>query len=125
MISYIHAFSSQDWKELTTTVSDLQSLLSSLKDSPFFGAFADTVSQYESKLGLLDHVLALLNPIQRKWVYLDPIFGRGAMPLEQARFQRVDDDFRSIMLGVGDDPRVFSILKLPQEPAANLIQLIN
>ena len=87
----------KDWKDLTTTVSDLQSLLSSLKDSPFFAAFADTVAQYETKLGMLDHVLALLNPIQRKWVYLDPIFGRGAMPLEQARFQRVDDDFRSIM----------------------------
>ena len=40
-------------------------------------------------------------------------------------FQRVDDDFRSFMLVVGDDARVFSILKLPQEPAANLIQLIN
>ena len=34
----------KDWKDLTTQVSDLQSLLGSLKASPFFGAFADTVS---------------------------------------------------------------------------------
>ena len=33
----------------------------------------------------VSQVLALLNPIQRKWVYLEPIFSRGAMPLEQAR----------------------------------------
>eukprot|EP00327_Prymnesium_parvum_P015469 CAMPEP_0113281722 /NCGR_PEP_ID=MMETSP0008_2-20120614/28451_1 /TAXON_ID=97485 /ORGANISM="Prymnesium parvum" /LENGTH=3313 /DNA_ID=CAMNT_0000132155 /DNA_START=19 /DNA_END=9960 /DNA_ORIENTATION=- /assembly_acc=CAM_ASM_000153 len=104
----------KDWKDLTTSVSDLQSLLSSLKDSPFFGAFADTVTQYESKLTLLDSVLAQLNPIQRKWVYLEPIFGRGAMPHEQGRFKRVDEEFRSIMLGIGENPLVFSLLRVPQ-----------
>ena len=43
------------------------------------------MTQYETKLAMLDHVLAQLNPIQRKWVSLEPIFSRGAMPLEQAR----------------------------------------
>ena len=32
--------------------------------------------------------------VPRKWVYLEPIFGRGALPKEQGRFKRVDDDFR-------------------------------
>ena len=49
----------KDWKDMTTQVSDLQSLLGSLKDSPFFGAFADTVSQYERKRTLLAHVPTL------------------------------------------------------------------
>ena len=35
------------------------------------------------------------------------------MPHEQARFRRVDEDFRAIMLGVGDDPRVVSLTKVP------------
>lgn len=35
-----------------------------------------------------------LNAIQRRWVYLEPIFGRGALPREEARFKRVDEDFR-------------------------------
>ena len=35
------------------------------------------------------------------------------MPHEQARFRRVDEDFRAIMLGIGDDPRVFSLAKVP------------
>jgi hypothetical protein len=46
-------------------VSEFQSLLVSLKASPFFGAYSDTVVQYQSKLMLLDDVLAKLNPIQR------------------------------------------------------------
>ena len=62
----------------------------------------------------LDQLLAVLNPIQRKWVYLEPIFGRGAMPHEQARFRRVDDEFRALMSSIVDDPRVFSVLKVPQ-----------
>ena len=47
-------------------------------------------------------------------MYLEPIFGRGAMPHEQARFRRVDDEFRALMSSIVDDPRVFSVLKVPQ-----------
>jgi len=39
-------------------------------------------------------------------VYLEPIFSKGALPEEQDRFKRVDDEYRSIMIGVGKDPRV-------------------
>lgn len=42
----------------------------------------------------LDEYLLNLNAIQRRWVYLEPIFGRGALPREEARFKRVDEDFR-------------------------------
>lgn len=87
----------KDWKDMTTEVSDKQALLASLKDSHFFKAFKDVAEQFETKLSLLDQVLTQLNPIQRKWVYLEPIFARGAMPNEQPRFQRVDDEFTSIM----------------------------
>ena len=30
---------------------------------------------------------------QRKWVYLEPIFARGALPNEESRFRRIDEDF--------------------------------
>jgi dynein heavy chain 2 len=31
----------------------------------------------EQRLGILDECLHILNQIQRKFVYLEPIFGRG------------------------------------------------
>ena len=54
----------------------------SLKESRFFGGFADQIEQFEKKLGGVDEYLAKLNIIQRKWVYLEPIFMRGALPSE-------------------------------------------
>lgn len=75
-------------------VGDNQCLLQSLKDSPYYKSFEDKASIWETRLADLDEIFLNLNQIQRKWVYLEPIFGRGALPKEQGRFRRVDDDFR-------------------------------
>ena len=75
-------------------VGDNQCLLQSLKDSPYYKGFADKASLWETRLADLDEYLHNLNQIQRKWVYLEPIFGRGALPKEQGRFRSVDNDFR-------------------------------
>lgn len=91
------------WKDLFNALGDNQSLLSSLKDSPYFRAFADEAAQFEAKFAALDEHGHLLSGIQRKWLYLEPIFGRGALPSEQARFRRVDDEFVDIMAKVATD----------------------
>ena len=78
-------------------VGDNQCLLQSLKDSPYYKGFEDKASLWETRLADLDEYLHNLNQIQRKWVYLEPIFGRGALPREQGRFKRVDDDFRFVV----------------------------
>ena len=80
-------------------MGDNQCLLQSLKDSPYYKGFEDKASLWETRLADLDEYLHNLNQIQRKWVYLEPIFGRGALPREQGRFKRVDDDFRFVSLG--------------------------
>ncbi|KPI89860.1 putative dynein heavy chain [Leptomonas seymouri] len=98
-----------DWKEIMTQVSDNQALVNSLKDSPFFVHFADEASGWESRLVSLSLSLTLLNDIQRRWAYLEPIFARGALPHEQARFKRVDKEFVSILREVEADARVMSL----------------
>ncbi|KAJ3390612.1 Cytoplasmic dynein 2 heavy chain 1 [Lobulomyces angularis] len=100
----------KDWKETLAQIGDNQSLLQSLKDSPYYRNFADKASAWEGKLAELDEVLRNLNTVQRKWVYLEPIFSRGSLPSEEARFSRIDDDFRSVMASVNRDNRVVSIL---------------
>ncbi|NXG46652.1 DYHC2 protein, partial [Psilopogon haemacephalus] len=99
----------KDWKDIVNQVGEHRCLLQSLKDSPYYKGFEDKVSIWEKKLADLDEYLQNLNQIQRKWVYLEPIFGRGALPKEQARFNRVDEDFRSIMSDVKSDNRITSL----------------
>ncbi|XP_052360063.1 cytoplasmic dynein 2 heavy chain 1 isoform X2 [Oncorhynchus keta] len=99
----------KDWKDMVNQVGDNRCLLQSLKDSPYYRGFQDKVSLWEVRLSDLDEYLVSLNAIQRRWVYLEPIFGRGALPREQARFKRVDEDFRSILADVQRDNRVTSL----------------
>jgi dynein heavy chain 2 len=100
----------KDWKDLVSKVGDNRALLQSLKDSPFYVGFVDKATLWETRLSDLDVVLGFLQTVQRKWVHLEPIFGRGALPKEQKRFDAIDADFRQIMADVARDDRVVSIV---------------
>ena len=97
------------WNEIVTEVGDNQSLVQSLQDSPYYSNFRDEVRAWDARLARLSDRLAQLNNIQRKWVYLEPIFSRGALPHEQLRFERVDEDFRAIMAGIEQNPNVIAL----------------
>ncbi|TPX32194.1 hypothetical protein SmJEL517_g04664 [Synchytrium microbalum] len=103
----------KDWKEIISQIGDCQSLLQSLKDTPYYKNFADQCGIWERKFGDLDACIHDLNLVQRKWVYLEPVFNRGALPSEQARFGNVDNDFRSIMSSIARDTRVVALLSYP------------
>jgi hypothetical protein len=36
-------------------------------------------------------------PYPSRWVYLEPIFAKGALPQQQQRFRNVDEEFRRVM----------------------------
>lgn len=88
-------------------------MLQSVRDSKYSAGFLDQIQSYEKKLSGLDENLLKLNQIQRKWVYLEPVFGRGALPSEQGRFRRVDDEFRSIYEVLVSQEVVVSLNTIP------------
>lgn len=75
--------------------------LSGIEQDSNIVALSSQVSLWEVRLSDLDEYLLNLNAIQRRWVYLEPIFGRGALPREETRFKRVDEDFRYSVFGFG------------------------
>lgn len=85
---------------LSFQLKDSQALLQSLKSSPYYSQFTDKTAVWETRLADLDVFLAQMNEIQRKWIYLEPIFGRGALPSEASRFSRVDSEYRAILNGM-------------------------
>eukprot|EP01013_Petalomonas_cantuscygni_P031314 TRINITY_DN574_c0_g2_i1.p1 TRINITY_DN574_c0_g2~~TRINITY_DN574_c0_g2_i1.p1 ORF type:complete len:4319 (+),score=1484.83 TRINITY_DN574_c0_g2_i1:236-13192(+) len=104
----------KDWKELQGSVGDNLSLLSSLKDSPYFGPFADESLALEAKFVLVENFVAQLSSIQRRWIYLEPIFMRNALPSETQRFVKVDTEFVKIMNQTASDPMIISLAKHPE-----------
>lgn len=85
-------------------------LLASLQDSPYFDSFADRANAWTQRLADLDHGLTGLQSVQRRWVYLEPILGRGALPRETARFAQVDAEFRRLLQALKMDNRVVSLV---------------
>lgn len=103
----------KEWRDVMTEVGDHQSLVASLRQSAYYNMFKDEVSMWEGKLAFLNEGLMLLNQIQRKWVYLEPIFARGALPTHQQRFKNVDEDFRFIMTQLEGARKVVAFSDVP------------
>uniref|UniRef100_A0A0X3Q6P6 Cytoplasmic dynein 2 heavy chain 1 n=1 Tax=Schistocephalus solidus TaxID=70667 RepID=A0A0X3Q6P6_SCHSO len=99
-----------DWKNVVTQVGDNQALLASLQGSPYFGSFADRANAWGQRLADLDACLLGIQAVQRRWVYLEPIFGSGALTREAGRFNRVDLEFRSLLASIEQDNRVVSLV---------------
>ncbi|CAI5438007.1 unnamed protein product [Caenorhabditis angaria] len=99
----------KEWKESINSLKDSQALLQSLKSSPYYSQFTDKTGVWETRLADLDIYLGQMNEIQRKWIYLEPIFGRGALPSEASRFSRVDSEYRAILNDVSKDARLVSL----------------
>ena len=95
---------------MVNQVKDNQALLQSLKSSPYYLQFRDTAAIWERRVGDLDTFLHSLNDIQRKWLYLEPIFGRGSLPAEAARFNRVDVELRVVLSDIEKDSRLVTFV---------------
>jgi dynein heavy chain 2 len=102
----------KEWKEVFNEISEKSALLTSVKSSEFFLRFSDIIEQFETKFSNIDIWLQNLNLIQRKWIYLEPIFSRGSLPKEASRFKKIDDEFRNIMQTLNANPKVSSIFTI-------------
>ncbi|XP_076274081.1 dynein cytoplasmic heavy chain beethoven isoform X2 [Rhynchophorus ferrugineus] len=109
----------KEYKEVLNAIGDHQILLQSLKNSADFSAFEDKVNTWERKLDNLNTLLHSLAQVQKKWLYLEPIFGRGTLINEKSRFERLDRDFRRVVSVVEKDPRVTELCRHP-----DLIQIV-
>ncbi|XP_021709178.1 cytoplasmic dynein 2 heavy chain 1 [Aedes aegypti] len=102
----------KDYTETLNKIGDNQFLLQSAKNSASFESFSDQADIWEEKLNNLDYIITHLNQIQKKWIYLEPIFGVGTLKREEAVFKSIDKNFRYIMKEIADDPRVVSVNKI-------------
>ena len=48
-----------------------------------------------------------------RWLYLEPVFNRGALLQDAGRFRRLDADFRYILSEIRRASRITAILRIP------------
>ena len=115
MVPYVNSnheaiFIIQDWKEIVTELSDNICLLHSIKESDYYYIFKEKSMSWEAKLLKVDVCLEKLTTIQRKWLYLEPIFMNQFFPRENDRFRKVDVILTTILRSLNDNPLLFSLL---------------
>lgn len=56
--------------------------------------FASRAARCEAALSELEERIKMLSVVQRKWIYLDPVYSSGAAPNDSGRWMRADKEFR-------------------------------
>ncbi|KFD50374.1 hypothetical protein M513_08756 [Trichuris suis] len=98
-----------NWNDVLNQVHDKQALLESIKKSSLNNVQFDKRSFWQDSLVDLNERIQCLHEVQRRWVYLEPIFSKGVLPKDWSRFQRVDHHFRAIMGRLEQDSRVMNL----------------
>lgn len=104
----------KDWRTVLNQIAESMLTLQSLKNAEFFSAdFAERAELWETKLNSLDLILGLLNSVQRKWIFLEPIYTRGVSGLVgDSSFATYSRQYIDIMSSISRDPHVMRLLHL-------------
>ncbi|EFN76217.1 Cytoplasmic dynein 2 heavy chain 1 [Harpegnathos saltator] len=114
-----------DYGSLLAKTEELILLLEGAKGTSGHDRFASRVARWEAALTELEERIKVLSTVQRKWIYLDPVYGSGAAPNDSGRWSRADKEFRHLMGDVSQDPRVPSLRRLPLPALINLKDLLD
>lgn len=73
---------------------ELRLLLEGAKGASGYERFAARVARCEAGLSEVEERIKVLSTIQRKWVYLEPVYEGGAAPNDTGRWSRANKEFR-------------------------------
>ncbi|XP_076748967.1 dynein cytoplasmic heavy chain beethoven [Xylocopa sonorina] len=115
----------EEYGSLLARAGELRLLLEGAKGAAGYERFAAKVARCEAGLSEVEERIKILSTIQRKWVYLEPVYEGGAAPNDTGRWSRADKEFRYLMGEVSRDPRVLSLRRLPISAFTNLKDLLD
>ncbi|XP_076621618.1 dynein cytoplasmic heavy chain beethoven [Colletes latitarsis] len=115
----------EEYGTLLARAGELRLLLEGAKGAAGYERFAARVARCESGLSEVEERIKILSTIQRKWVYLEPVYEGGAAPNDTGRWSRANKEFRYLMGEVSRDPRLSSLRRLPITAFTNLKDLLD
>ncbi|XP_029665147.1 cytoplasmic dynein 2 heavy chain 1 [Formica exsecta] len=114
-----------DYGSLLAKIEELRLLLEGAKGTSGHERFASRAAHCETALSELEERIKVLSIVQRKWIYLDPVYGSGAAPNDSGKWSRADKEFRYIIGEVSRDPRVPFLRRLSLPALINLKDLLD
>nr|XP_033320776.1 cytoplasmic dynein 2 heavy chain 1 [Megalopta genalis] len=115
----------EEYGSLLARSGELRLLLEGAKGAAGYERFAARVARCETGLSEVEERIKTLSTVQRKWVYLEPVYEGGAAPNDTGRWSRANKEFRYLMGEVSRDPRVSSLRRLPISTFTNLKDLLD
>jgi dynein heavy chain 1 len=105
------------WDDLFNKIKEHINSITAMKLSPYFKEFEEEANVWEDRLNRINALFDVWIDVQRRWVYLDGIFGSSAdikhlLPVETSRFQSVSTEFLSLMKRVSKSPLVIDVLNI-------------
>ncbi|XP_020293197.1 cytoplasmic dynein 2 heavy chain 1 [Pseudomyrmex gracilis] len=114
-----------DYGSLLAKIEELRLLLEGAKGTSGHDRFVSRVARCEAALSELEEKIKILGIVQRKWIYLDPVYGSGAAPNDSGRWSRADKEFRYLMAEVSRDPKIPSLRQFSLSALTNLKDLLD
>ena len=107
------------WDDLFNKCREHLNSLTAMKLSPYFKVFEEEALAWEDKLNRVQALFDVWIDMQRRWVYLDGIFGGSAdikhlLPIETQRFSTISTEFLTLMRKVVKASQVMEVLNIPQ-----------
>lgn len=105
----------KNWHNVISKLSECIMTIHSLKsvDQLNNNELAEKVAQWEQRLFALDTIVNLLNKVQRKWTYLEPIYTKNTIEmLDQNTFGHISGQFLSIMSQIVADSHVIRLVRI-------------
>ncbi|XP_031838829.2 dynein cytoplasmic heavy chain beethoven isoform X1 [Nomia melanderi] len=115
----------EEYGSLLARAGELRLLLEGAKGAAGYERFAARVARCEAGLSEVEERIKTLSTVQRKWVYLEPVYEGGAAPNDTGRWSRADKEFRYLIGEVSRDSRISSLRRLPLSTFTNLKDLLD
>ncbi|KAL7667891.1 hypothetical protein ACOME3_008618 [Neoechinorhynchus agilis] len=103
------------WDDLLEKIRENLNSINSMKMSPYYKQFIEESNIWEDRLNRMNMLFETWIEVQRRYLYLDGLFGQGAdvkqlLPLESHKFASVSSDFVGLMQRVAQTPNVLDVL---------------
>ncbi|KAJ8675958.1 hypothetical protein QAD02_011744 [Eretmocerus hayati] len=114
-----------DYSSLLARASELRLILDGAKGATGYERFSSRAARCEAALFEVAERIRVLSIIQRKWIYLEPVYSSGAAPNDSGRWARADKEFRYFMTEIAKDPKIPSLKRLSPQSLGNLKELMD